>query len=480
MTNFRRHILVKTFMLYDLAALSSAFGVSAIWSAHSNTITSLAAFFSMRIKVSNLLLLLAFLFSWHVIFSAFGLYRSRRLETRRREALDALKATLVCTIVLGLSAALFRIHMITFAFLIMFWVTSCSIIIPSRLLMRQFLGWVRVHGRNLRHILIAGTNPRALQFAQVIADGGELGYRLIGFADDEWAGSQDFRKTGWQLLGNLDNFPTLLRECVIDEVVIALPLNSFYLQASRIVAQCEEQGVIIRFLSSIFDLRQDGWRADNVADPDATILVSTVPFEGWPLVVKRTLDILISFTVLVFSVPLFLMVGLLVKFDSTGPIFFVQERVGFNKRRFSMYKFRTMVADAESLQDGLENRNEAAGPVFKIRDDPRVTRIGKILRKNSIDELPQLFNVLKGDMSLVGPRPLPVRDYDGFDQDWLRRRFSVRPGVTCLWQISGRSTLSFQKWMELDMAYIDQWSFWLDFLILAKTIPAVLRKSGAV
>jgi lipopolysaccharide/colanic/teichoic acid biosynthesis glycosyltransferase len=159
---------------------------------------------------------------------------------------------------------------------------------------------------------------------------------------------------------------------------------------------------------------------------------------------------------------------------------FIQERVGLNKRKFKMCKFRTMVAHAEKEQPNLEKYNEADGPVFKIKDDPRVTRLGKYLRKASIDELPQLLNVLKGDMSLVGPRPLPNRDYQGFDQDWLRRRFTVRPGITCLWQINGRSSVSFQEWMLLDMRYIDSWSFWLDLKILARTIPAVLRGSGAM
>jgi lipopolysaccharide/colanic/teichoic acid biosynthesis glycosyltransferase len=145
-----------------------------------------------------------------------------------------------------------------------------------------------------------------------------------------------------------------------------------------------------------------------------------------------------------------------------------------------MYKFRTMTQDAEKTLQALEHKNEVSGPVFKIENDPRVTPVGKILRRTSIDELPQLLNVLKGDMSLVGPRPLPERDYAGFDQDWHRRRFSVRPGITCLWQVNGRNSVPFDKWMELDMKYIDDWSLWLDFKILATTIPAVLRRRGAM
>jgi lipopolysaccharide/colanic/teichoic acid biosynthesis glycosyltransferase len=172
-------------------------------------------------------------------------------------------------------------------------------------------------------------------------------------------------------------------------------------------------------------------------------------------------------------------VAVLVKLTSPGPIFFRQVRVGLNKRQFSIYKFRTMVANAEQLQDQLLSMNEMTGPVFKIKKDPRVTALGRILRNTSIDELPQLFNVLMGDMSLVGPRAMSLRDYQLFDKDWQRRRFSVKPGITCLWQIHGRNSIPFEKWMELDMQYIDTWSLWLDLKILARTVPAVLRGTGA-
>jgi lipopolysaccharide/colanic/teichoic acid biosynthesis glycosyltransferase len=177
--------------------------------------------------------------------------------------------------------------------------------------------------------------------------------------------------------------------------------------------------------------------------------------------------------------PVFLIVALLLKFSSGGPIFFRQERMGLNKRRFRILKFRTMVPNAEKMMAELEKHNEVSGPVFKIKDDPRITPLGKFLRRTSIDELPQLFNVLKGDMSLVGPRPLPIRDYEGFNQDWQRRRFSVRPGITCLWQVSGRSSIPFEQWMKMDLQYMDEWSLWLDVKILAQTVSAVLKGSGA-
>jgi lipopolysaccharide/colanic/teichoic acid biosynthesis glycosyltransferase len=177
--------------------------------------------------------------------------------------------------------------------------------------------------------------------------------------------------------------------------------------------------------------------------------------------------------------PFLLVIAILIKLTSPGPVFFIHDRVGLNKRRFPLIKFRTMIPDAEEKMAELEERNEVSGPGFKIKNDPRITKIGKFLRKTSIDELPQLWNVLKGDMSIVGPRLLPARDYNGFDEDWHRRRFSVRPGITCLWQINGRSDISFDKWMALDMKYIDHWSLWLDVKILILTVPAVLRGSGA-
>jgi lipopolysaccharide/colanic/teichoic acid biosynthesis glycosyltransferase len=182
---------------------------------------------------------------------------------------------------------------------------------------------------------------------------------------------------------------------------------------------------------------------------------------------------------LLLAAPVMLVIAIAIKLSGPGPVIFSQQRFGLNKRRFAMYKFRTMVNGAEALQADLETRNEASGPVFKIRDDPRITRVGRLLRRMSLDELPQLFNVVRGDMSLVGPRPLPVRDVHKFSESWLMRRFSVPPGVTGLWQISGRSDLAFDRWVLLDLQYIDGWSLGLDLQILAKTVPAVLWGRGA-
>jgi lipopolysaccharide/colanic/teichoic acid biosynthesis glycosyltransferase len=200
---------------------------------------------------------------------------------------------------------------------------------------------------------------------------------------------------------------------------------------------------------------------------------------GPSVLIKRLVDLIVASSLLIILAPLLVVIGIAVRWDSPGPALFAQERVGLNKRRFKLFKFRTMVVDAEKRLAELESKNEVSGPVFKIKKDPRITRLGAFLRKASLDELPQLLNVVRGEMSLVGPRPLAVRDYLGFSQDWHRRRFSVRPGITCLWQVLGRSSIPFERWMELDMQYIDQWSLSLDLEILLRTIPAILRGSGA-
>jgi exopolysaccharide biosynthesis polyprenyl glycosylphosphotransferase len=476
--SFRRRILLKALMLFDLLVLGLSFALAAIPVSRLTEKVSFLSFLSMRIKVQNMLVLLAMMLAWHFILSMFGLYESKRLADKWSVAKDVLKAISLGTVVVIVVALLFRIRMVTPIFIVVFWALSSSISISWRLLLRSFLRRVRSHGRNLRQMLIVGTNPRAVRFARSIEGMPELGYRLVGFVDEQWVGMKDFLATGYSFATDLDRFPSFLREHVIDEVALALPMRTCYPKASEIVAQCKEQGVLVRFLPDIFDVTSVQSKAD-VPGHNIAIPVYADHLEGWPIVAKRLLDIVVSLTSLIVFSPLFLIVALWIKVDSRGPVFFAQERIGLNKRRFRIYKFRTMVTGAEKMQSSLEELNEVSGPVFKIKDDPRITRVGKVLRRASIDELPQLFNVLAGGMSLVGPRPLPVRDYQGLERNWHRRRFSVRPGITCLWQVNGRSSVHFEKWMELDMQYIDDWSLWLDLKILAKTMPAVLKGTGA-
>jgi exopolysaccharide biosynthesis polyprenyl glycosylphosphotransferase len=261
-------------------------------------------------------------------------------------------------------------------------------------------------------------------------------------------------------------------------VFITLPRDKYSHLIDTIVNLCEEQGIIVRLRTDMFKLKIARWNVDEL-DGMRIVTISSGPPDGWQLVAKRLLDMCASAALLLVLAPIFAIVALLIKLESTGPVFFRQERVGLNKRRFRVFKFRTMVDGAENQQQTLESFNEASGPVFKIKADPRITSFGKFLRRYSIDELPQLYNVLKGEMSLVGPRPLPVRDVERIDARWHRRRFSVKPGVTCLWQVNGRSDVGFSDWVRMDLEYIDQWSLGLDMKILIKTVPTVLKGSGA-
>jgi exopolysaccharide biosynthesis polyprenyl glycosylphosphotransferase len=478
MTTLRRRILLQAAKLFDLALMVFSFALATVLVVHETPTISLARFLSMRVKVGNFALFALFLLAWRLVFSSLGLYSSKRFSPRWAEVLDIAKATTLGSAIVFVAAILLRIQMVTPLFILLFWVASTLAGAGSRVLLRTMLGGIRRRGRNLREMVVVGTNARAIRFARKVEFRPELGYRIVGFVDDAWNGLAEFRKTGYPLVADFAGFHTFLREHVADEVMVALPMQSSYAQAARIAALCEEQGIVVRLLSDIFNLRLAQSTAGEF-EGEAVITLSTGTPDGWQHLFKRTLDVSLSLVAMLLLSPLFLLAALIVKLTSPGSSFFVQERVGLNKRRFRLYKFRTMVADAAERQREIEHLNEARGPVFKIRDDPRLTPVGKFLRKTSIDELPQLFNVLKGDMSLVGPRPLPVRDYQGFDQDWQRRRFSVRPGITCLWQINGRSSIPFEKWMELDMEYIDHWSLGLDFKILAKTIPAVLKGAGA-
>jgi exopolysaccharide biosynthesis polyprenyl glycosylphosphotransferase len=247
----------------------------------------------------------------------------------------------------------------------------------------------------------------------------------------------------------------------------------------KVIRACEEEAIKVSLMADVFDVN-----AARVTLRGFTRL-PLLSFEAiaqpeWKLAVKRGLDLVMVSLAVPFLLPLMAVIAVAIRLDSPGPIFFRQERVGLGKRRFRMLKFRTMVEGSDQLQAQLEHLNEAQGPVFKIANDPRITRVGRILRRTSLDEIPQLLQVIRGDMSLVGPRPLPLRDVNLFDQSIQRRRFSVRPGLTCLWQISGRSNLDFSKWLELDLLYIENWSLFFDLKILLRTIPAVFRRTGAV
>lgn len=473
-----KRLLLAILKLSDLALSTLSFGAATMAVAFRPASISLTQFLSVKVKLWNCIAFVAMVLCWHIIFVLCDLYDSRHPRQKRTEAIAVMRATMLATVTILLFAKMFTLRMITSSFAVVFCLCCFALLTGTRWAARAMLALLRKHDQNVRYVLILGTNSRAIEFARTIESRPELGYKIIGFIDDDWPGTVEFLMTRYPLRCNFDGLSNYLRHNVVDEVASFLPLRSFHEHLCRLATLFEQHGITMRFDCDIFNLKIARSRAD-VFEGTAQITAQSGGAEGSAILFKRAIDIVIASSLLILLAPLFAIVAISILVTSPGPVFFSQKRVGLNKRQFLMYKFRTMVPNAEKLQEKLLHLNEQTGPVFKIRNDPRVTRLGKFLRKTSIDELPQLLNVLRGDMSLVGPRAMSVRDYRFFSEDWQRRRFSVRPGITCLWQVNGRSSLPFERWMELDMQYIDRWSLWLDLKILAQTIPAVLRGTGA-
>jgi exopolysaccharide biosynthesis polyprenyl glycosylphosphotransferase len=473
-----RGSFMRVLMAVDIGLLMLSFGLATVLSTKPDKWTTFTNFLATRVSLLSCILFAIALFLGHGALVMCNLYQSKRMSTKRAESLDVLFAMTFLSVCLWFEGKLFHVGDMPPYFLPAFWAVGTLLIMVMRLILRSVLGVIRKRGRNLHHVLILGTNPRAVGFGIQVETMPERGCRLLGFVDDDWSGMQEFKHSGFRIASDYAGLPEFLRTNVVDEIVIYLPLRSFYERAAEIAQLAEHHGILVRLDSDIFDLKFAHQRA-GYQNGVPHLVAGSTSIDGWHLLMKRTFDVGCSLALLIVLSPLFVLVAALIKLTSPGPVFFAQKRVGLNKRQFTMFKFRTMVPAAESIQENLAHLNEMTGPVFKIKNDPRITPLGRILRRTSIDELPQLLNVLKGDMSLVGPRAIPVRDYQFFSEDWHRRRFSVPPGITCLWQVSGRNSIPFEQWMVLDMQYIDRWSLWLDLKILALTIPAVLRGSGA-
>jgi exopolysaccharide biosynthesis polyprenyl glycosylphosphotransferase len=324
------------------------------------------------------------------------------------------------------------------------------------------------------NVLIIGTGPIARRAWREIRTRHSRSFRVIGFTDTSCFASapSDIRAN---YLGDITELESLLLKHSVDLMVLALPVRSCYDVVREAVTTARMGGIDLISLSDPlgFD-KQTLFGSGTLFEPTHTL------HTGLSKVAKRTFDMISSLLALIVLSPLLLAVAVAVKLSSPGPVFFIQDRYGYRRQKLRLLKFRTMVQDAEILQGSVEHLNEASGPIFKIKNDPRVTTLGKFLRKTSIDELPQLWNVFLGEMSLVGPRPMTLRDVSLFNEAYLLRRFSAKPGITGLWQVSGRSNLTFDQWIALDFSYIDQWSLALDMQILLATIPAIVRGSGAM
>lgn len=358
---------------------------------------------------------------------------------------------------------------------ILFTGLTLALLVSSRLLITGLLQYYRRKGFNYQTVLIIGTGDMARDFADKILNNLHFGLKILGFLDIEKRPDL-WRYRDIPSIGYLSNLPDILKRKQVDYVVFAVERNHLDLIEDS-VRTCEEMGVRVSVLADFFHLKLAKRQVDSFFGAPM-ICYDPAPTLSLPMVVKAVLDrTLAAIGILVLS-PIMIVAAIAVKFSSPGPAIFKQPRCGLNGRKFTLYKFRTMVRNAEELKKSLMRFNEIDGAAFKMKSDPRITHMGRLLRKSSIDELPQLFNVLRGDMSFVGPRPPLAEEVAQYDL-WQRRKLSMKPGLTCLWQISGRSDISFKEWMRLDLEYIDNWSLKKDAEILVRTVPAVLKGTGA-
>jgi len=408
-----------------------------------------------------------------ILFDWVGLYTSQR-RTHLSEILGRMAvAAVVSTTLLGAMMLITRAPL-PLEFALFCGGLQLAVVGGLRLAIFGGLRLLRRRGRNYRNVLVIGSGRRAAQLQQTLEANRGWGMRVLGFVDD-CEEPADACLRGVQMF-KLADVPRVVREHVVDEVVIACP-RSMLEQITPLIGLCAEVGVHVTLLADLF--------TDYLPNPSATTVgevpalsFATVRHSRAQLGIKRLIDVTASFTLLVATAPLLAIAAVLIKLDSPGPVFFRQPRCGLYGRVFTMLKLRTMYVDAEARRTDLEHLNEQDGPVFKIANDPRVTRVGRFLRRYSVDELPQLWNVLVGNMSLVGPRPPIPGEVDQYRLS-QRRRLSMRPGLTCLWQVGGRNQVGFEEWVRLDLEYIDRWSLAEDLRILARTVPVVLRGEGA-
>jgi exopolysaccharide biosynthesis polyprenyl glycosylphosphotransferase len=418
--------------------------------------------------------------AWTTVMWLSGLYRLRARLTIRTEMLDIVKAGLLIAVLTFAALYVFKIPQVSRLFLLLLFVAQLALTMASRVVLRRLLAGARERGRNTRHMLVVGTGRPAQAFAERIERHRELGLRVIGHLAvterDGPAGhhgqAEPRPNVTRPILGHVDDIEDVLHTRVVDEVAICLPAASVGL-IEPIARLCEEEGKVVRVPLADYAILLPGGRLETF---DGLEILSLVygPDRLVGLLAKRVLDIVVSAGVLVLLSPILALLAGAVAADDGRPVLFRQARVGLHGRVFSVVKFRTMVRDAEARVTELAALNEISGPAFKVTADPRLTRVGRWLRRTSLDELPQFWNVLRGEMSVVGPRPPLPREVAEYDI-WHRRRLAMKPGITGLWQVSARLEEDFDRWVELDLDYIDRWSLWLDLKIMVRTVPAMLH-----
>lgn len=416
---------------------------------------------------------------WSVLLFTYDSYHSHRTIPLTREALTTVRVVITGTVILATVAFLGQLSQLSRGWFGIFAALSAVLLVAEKILLRVIARWVRSKGLNYRTLLIVGTGRRATDIARMIAGHKYWGYKILGFVSDGHRLSNGWAR--YRIYGNVPDLKRILenREITepIDEIVFAVTRKKLD-EMKQIFLMCEELGIRTRVAMNFIQNRVARLEIEEL-EGVPFLTFTTTPSNEAHLALKRALDVALSVMVLGLAMPVIAVAALAIKLSSPGSVLFKQRRMGLNGRVFTLYKFRTMIEDAHERREEVAHLNEMNGPVFKMKDDPRVTPVGRWLRRFSLDEIPQLWNVLKGDMSLVGPRP-PIPEEVASYHRWHRRRLSMKPGLTCLWQISGRNQIQdFDHWMKLDLQYIDNWSPSLDFKILLRTIPAVLSGKGA-
>jgi exopolysaccharide biosynthesis polyprenyl glycosylphosphotransferase len=442
-----------------------------------------------------MLVLVTGLLSYALVLSLFGAYRSMRLADLPRLVYQLSMSSLFVFFVLATVVFLVKLDL-SRSFIVLFCALSGFFLTGERYVVLAFLRYWRRRGRNFRNIIIFGSGLQSVRLAQEIANRPELGVGIKRFArfgkNRPYAKSIEERKeqeffemsrarhpilSQVPIIYGLEAVEAYLEREAVDEIIFT-DIAPVMQEVESLVRSCTDQGIRTTIAGDLFST---GITKSDISYFSGMPLIhfQTPPGDRWELSLKRMIDFIGAFFLLVLSLPIFILIAISVKFTSPGPIFFKQERVGLNGRRFNLYKFRSMAEGSERRQSELQEFNEMSGPVFKISNDPRRTPLGVFLRRYSLDELPQLWNVLRADMSLVGPRP-PIPTEVSLYERTDRRRLSMRPGLTCLWQVSGRNAVSnFETWVKLDLEYIDNWSLLGDIVLLLKTIPVVMTGNGA-
>ncbi len=416
-------------------------------------------------------------------FRLVGFYEPYRKQRFHDIALKVFKAVLGT--LAGLVFILYLLHVQGVSRLLFFIFATILLVLLllSKSVAYYTLAYYRSRDYNTRNVLIVGTGDRAQRMIRAIQRAPESGYRVLGCLDPEHRKACSPKKIppDIRVCGGLEDFSPILTDQVVDEIIFATDLDRID-SVHEYIQYAEQLGINVRIMPD-FQLQKIMYRPETARifmDQFAgmpTIALSTVPQRKGELLVKAFMDYIVAGMGVILLMPLFVVISIAIKASSKGPIFFLQERSGLYGRKFMMIKFRTMVENAEELKTNLVDKSEVDGPVFKMTDDPRVTPIGKFLRRTSLDELPQLINVLRGEMSLVGPRP-PIPSEVAQYAPWQRRRLSMKPGMTCIWQVKGRNNIDFNTWMKLDLEYIDNWSLFLDLKILLLTVKEVVYCNG--